>query len=338
LPNISKIFGQWYFDSVRSAHQNASAAPTWIKDAANFISIAFVQPSEITSLGDKALTFAMVTHIKQLQAMGLYVVISIGGASFSGDWDFLADRNQTENAANVAVGWAQKHNVGIEIDYEGSGGWTCGKNKATVATPLLNIGHFIETFRSAVPVGKGVLTLDVYAAQGGGPGLTYLINRYLPGSSTTPDFCAGSEAGLVTNGKTLDFINIMVAGSDDPKTIQTFVEGYVGKNAQIAGSGNAQRIFSPVLPSRATVSMNARDNCATSGNLLPVVEYARKIGLRGIMQWAIAPYGCGPGSWNNPLRVSDWDCNCNANSPGMIAGKAAFLAPANDAPQNGGPV
>jgi hypothetical protein len=279
-------------------------------------------------MGDKALPQIMIDHAKMLKAQGLAISISIGGATYGNHWSWLSSKAAAEAAAVVAAGWSKKYGVGIEIDYEGGASWTVSGGTASASSSMLNMGAFIEKFRELVPVGSGLLTMDVYAAQGGNPGLTYLINRYIPGMlTTTPDWITGGvPVTVVDNNKTLDFINIMVAGGDSASGIQTFIEGYVGPKAQVGTKYNPGHILAPVPASRAAISMIAGHSCAGSNaNLETVVAYSKKIGLKGIMQWAVGSYGCTKGNPHS-LYISDWDCQFDDKCPGLIDGKKSFLS------------
>jgi hypothetical protein len=301
--------------------------PTWLGQATNYISFAFVDPTEIATIGDAALPKIMIDHAKTLKAQGMQVSISIGGATYGSRWTFLSSAKAAEDAAVVCAGWAKKYGVGIEIDYEGGGSWGVRGGEATVSSEMLNIGVFIEKFRELVPVGTGLLTIDVYAAQGGNPCLTYLINRYIPGMLTkTPDWITGGvPVTVVTNNRTLDFINIMVAGDDDAGSVQAYIDGYVGPKAQVGNKYNAGHILAPVPAGRVAISMIAGHSCAAkNSNLEAIVAYANKIGLVGIMQWAVGLYGCTKGNPHS-LYISDWDCKFDPACPGLVDGKKSFL-------------
>jgi hypothetical protein len=274
----------------------------------------------------------MIANARELQAQGIVTSVLIGGATYSADWTFLKSAQAAKAAADVCAGWTKRHGVGIEIDYEGGASWDVHGGTATASANMLNMGVFIERFRDLVPVGKGLLTLDVYAAQGGNPGLTYLINRYIPGMlTTTPDWITGGvPVTVVGNNKTLDFINIMVAGGDDAAGVEAYIDGYVGPKAQVSTQYMASRIMAPVPPDRVCISMIAENSCAEDdSNLEALVAYAQKVELLGIMQWAVGTYGChGTQPGNKQWQIGDWDCKYTPACPGLLKGKAKFLGAA----------
>lgn len=302
--------------------------PSWLDSAANTVSIAFIDPGELDERGAEGLPLAYEQHVKALTSKGLKVLFSIGGASFADRWSFLATASKARAAAAVCAGWAKKYGVGIEIDYEGpdgeSAGWSVNQGVSKISTSFANLGVFIEEFRKHVPFGSGTLTMDMYASQGGAPCLSYFANRYLPGMpEQNPSYIKGGDpVGLKMKG--LDWINIMVAGSDSFSTSKAFLDGYVGADAHVANQYNPVGISKALDASRATISLIASNHCHQyDSDLSQMVDYVRSQGVKGIMFWAVAPFGCV--SPDNPLRVADWKCDCNDASPGLAAGKKALL-------------
>jgi hypothetical protein len=298
----------------------------WINQAANVISLSFIDPGALLSAD--ALPLAYEEHVQKLTKAGKTVMFSIGGASFSDRWLFLSSKSQSMQAAEVCAGWAKKYGVGIEIDYEGddaqSAGWQVRNGVSSVSSTFANLGVFIEHFRSLVPMGQGHLSLDVYASQGGAPCLSYFANRYLPGMPTSnPSWItSGADVGLKLHA--LDWVNIMVAGGDSYTSTKAFLDGYVGANAHVANQYNPVGIVAPIDAGRATISMIASHHCKSyDSDLKSLVGYVKQTGVKGIMFWAIAPFGCNSAS--SPLKVADWDCSCNANAPGLVAGKSALV-------------
>jgi hypothetical protein len=224
----------------------------------------------------------------------------------------------------VCAGWAQKYQVGIEVDYEGiatqNGGWGVSwDGVSTVMDELQNLGLFIETLKSLMPEGHPV-SLDVFADQGGGPGLTWIMNRYVPGMPT-------SERPWITSGvpttfkvAALDYVNIMVGTTNAPATVKGYIDNYVGPNAQVASKSTPMHINAGLSGEYATVGLKAGDACEGGPAVPAVLEYASKMAggpMRGAMFWAVAPYGCCPGCWISPLHISYWNCSYDATCPGL---------------------
>jgi hypothetical protein len=108
-------------------------------------------------------------------------MIAVGGDTFKDDWTFLQSASDTKKAAAVCAAWSKKYSAGIEVDYEGAasqnGAWSVSWDGiSTVSAELQNLGLFIETLKELMPHGQPV-TLDIFATQGGGPSLTWLVNR-----------------------------------------------------------------------------------------------------------------------------------------------------------------
>jgi hypothetical protein len=360
-----RIFGSWFFMSAGVKVQPVPASapiPHWLPSSVTVASFAFISPEELDTMGDHALPQAFRTRVAEFLSAGVRVSFSIGGESFANDWTFLASESRSRAAGAVAGHWAAKYSVGIEVDYEGpaatGGSW--GINSAGVAqvdSTLLNLGVFIEAIKTAFKESNdannrkldqpslsesrppltqrqlahaGWVSLDVFASQGGGPGLTYLMNRYVKGMpDTEPSWWRSGPSTCYSGTPGLDAVNIMVAGGDGFSQIKTYIDGYVGDGADVATQWNSERIYS-ALPSRsATVGMIADHICGTEKGELPenlkqVIEYAKSeaVDLGGLMFWAVAPYGC---AYNDPLKIGDWDCRYNASCPGMLAGRHAFL-------------
>ena len=313
--------------------------PAWLDGAANTVSLAFIDPSELDDAGrlgeagGGGLPLAFEQHVAALTEKGLRVFFSIGGASFADRWTFLRSEARARRAAVVCAGWARRYGVGIEIDYEGpdaqSAGWTVSSpaGASRISTTFAHLGAFIEEYRAHVPFGSknfGWLTMDLYASQGGAPCLSYFANRYLPGmpKGNPPWIKSGDAVGHKLDG--LDWINIMVAGSDAFASSRAFLDGYVGAAAHVANQYNPVGIVAALPAARATISLIASNHCKRyDADLSQMVEYVRGEGVAGIMFWAVAPFGCVSAS--NPLRVADWSCECNSKAPGLVAGKTALL-------------
>ena len=132
----------------------------------------------------------------------------------------------------------------------------------------------------------------------------------------------------------------------------------MGAAAHVANQYNPVGIVKALSASRATISLIASNHCKSyDADLSQMVDYVRGEGVKGIMYvslhcpvafplsflvhaltifscrdhpnryarrfWAVAPFGCKSSS--SPLRVADWNCDCDAKSPGLVAGKKALL-------------
>jgi hypothetical protein len=111
----------------------------------NLVNFSFVQPVKLMNLttdsGDiNGIPSAMDTNaVSYFQSRGVRVMFSIGGVTYTSDWDTALSTNPTQlgiNAANVA----KQFNVGIEIDYENSG-----------SPNLTGLAAFVKAYRSEIP-------------------------------------------------------------------------------------------------------------------------------------------------------------------------------------------
>jgi hypothetical protein len=320
LASTARHFGAWYFVANGVSTKPNTQDPIWLSKSVTMASLAFISPSEIQTKGVDALPEAFKNHATKLRSEGIEVLFSIGGAAFSNDWTWLSSSSAAKAAAQVCANWSLAYDVGIEIDYEGNGDYSVNNGVVSVGEPLLNLGVFIEEFRRLVPFGTKALTMDVYASQGGGPGLTYLINSYLADMPTeNPSWVKSGSDKLIIPG--LDWINIMVAGGDDASEIMGYIQGYAGPNANVATQWNTERITAPVPASRAMISMIASNHCGSSVDtgLQSIISYLKSgsqgADLKGIMFWAVAPFGCEGSEYDPVLKIGDWDCNFNNACP-----------------------
>jgi hypothetical protein len=111
----------------------------------NLVNLSFVNPLKLMNLttdsGDtngvpNGMTSSVVNYF---ESKGIRVILSIGGITYTADWDTALSTNPTQlgiNAANLA----KSLNVGIEIDYENSG----SPNTA-------GLQQFVSAYRSQIP-------------------------------------------------------------------------------------------------------------------------------------------------------------------------------------------
>lgn len=176
--------------------------------AVNVVVLSFVNPVKLMTLANDSgdvngIPIGMTTAVvNYFQSRGIRVMFSIGGASYTKDWDKALSSDPTqlgENAANAA----KQFNVGIEIDYEKSS-----------KPNLTGLQAFVTAYRNAIPYdATGVnyparLTIDL------GDGDTYLTS--LANYATTQ--------WLSTANPVLDYANAMV-GSENT-TVSTLEGGW----------------------------------------------------------------------------------------------------------------
>jgi hypothetical protein len=213
----------------------------WIIDrgdglpSVNLVVLSFVNPVKLMDLTTDAtdtngipagMTPAIVNYF---QSKGVRVMMSIGGFSFTKDWDKALSANPRQlgiNAANAA----KQFNVGMEIDYERS------------SNPnLAGLEEFVTAYRSVVPydaTGSNFaarLTIDL------GNGDTFL--------SALDNFATTNW--LNPANPVLDYANALVASQ---KTSIAALEA--GWQQHVDGSGSVP----PLAPARLTASLWAVGN------------------------------------------------------------------------------
>jgi Glycosyl hydrolases family 18 len=160
----------------------------------NLVVLAFVNPlkllNQTTDSGDaNGVPIGMnAAVISYFTSHGVRVMLSIGGITYTGDWDTALSQNPAQLGLNAAA-VAKQLGVGIEIDYENSS-----------SPNLTGLQAFLDAYRGQLPYDAtggnpaARLTLDVAA------GDRYLIalDRY------------ATTNWLTTSNPVLDYANAMV--------------------------------------------------------------------------------------------------------------------------------
>jgi hypothetical protein len=209
----------------------------WIIDrgdghpSVNVVVLSFVNPVKLMNLttdsGDVngipiGMTPAVVNYF---QSKGVRVMMSIGGFSYTKNWDKALGSNPTQlgiNAANTA----KQFNVGMEIDYEKS------------SNPnLTGLQQFVSAYRSVVPYDStgsnfaARLTIDL--------GNDDLYLTALANYATTH--------WLTTSSPVLDYANAMVASQKT--TVSSLENGWQQHISGVSGS------VPPLAPAKLTGSL-----------------------------------------------------------------------------------
>ncbi len=202
-----QVYGLWHCSTDAcswAAAPNMTTFDTqnhWIIDrgngspSVNLVVLSFVNPQKLMNLttdstDTKGIPNGMNTAVvNYFESKGVRVMMSIGGISYTKNWDKALGSNPTQlgiNAANAA----KQFNVGMEIDYEKS------------SNPnLTGLQSFVSAYRSVIPFDPtGVnqaarLTIDL------GDGDTYLTA--LANYATTN--------WLTTSSPVVDYANAMVS-------------------------------------------------------------------------------------------------------------------------------
>jgi hypothetical protein len=295
-----QVYGAWHCSSDACSWASAPNMTTfdtdnrWLIDrnmnstyqpSVNLVVLSFVNPvklmnrttdSTTTNGIPNGMTTAVVNYF---ESKGVRVAMSIGGISYTKDWDKALGSNPTQlgiNAANAA----KQFNVGIEIDYEKS------------SNPnLTGLQSFVTAFRSVTPYDAtganqaARLTIDL------GDGDTYL--------TATANYA--TKNWLTTGAPVLDYANAMVGSQH---TGVSTLEG--GWQQHVDGDGTA---VPPLAPAKLTGSLwliggqpncdnfsNSDQNTAASfvENLAPAGAGTTP-GMLGYMFWAAGCQGNGTG-------------------------------------------
>jgi hypothetical protein len=203
-----QIYGSWHcgndfctWSSVRNM-TDFDTKNHWLIDrgdgsglpSVNLVVLSFVNPLKLLNKtndsGDtngvpNGMTAAVVNYFT---SHNIRVMLSIGGITYTNDWDTALDQNPVLLAQNAAA-LAQSLGAGIEIDYEEN------------TTPrLAALGQFITTYRSILP----------YDATGTHPANRLTIDL-AAGDRWLIDICRQATVSwLTTSNPVLDYANAMV--------------------------------------------------------------------------------------------------------------------------------
>ncbi|MFC4150108.1 hypothetical protein ACFO0M_27965 [Micromonospora mangrovi] len=230
------------------------------RPSVNLVVLSFVNPLALLHATTDATTLDGVPRgmtsqiVDYFTAHGVRVMLSVGGITYTDDWDAALAENPTllgQRAAAVAT----RLGVGIEIDYEQN----TGPN-------LAGVQAFIDAYRAVHPYdGSGArpearLTIDVAA------GDRWLIDL---NRRATADW-------LRTDAPVLDYANAMVpARPASASTSQASWQEHLDGKAQ----------YSPPVPPLAPAKLTGGVYLAYGGKPLPeCVDYATSV------QRAAAPY------------------------------------------------
>jgi hypothetical protein len=200
----------------------------------NLVVLAFVNPLKLlnktTDSGNvngvpAGMNSAVVNYFT---SHGVRVMLSIGGITYTGDWDTALTQNPTQFGLNAAA-VAKQLGVGIEIDYENSS-----------SPNLTGLQAFVNAYRGQLPydaTGANAatrLTIDVAA------GDRYLIalDRY------------ATANWLTTSNPVLDYANAMVP-SKQPSTSSAESNW----QEHVTGKSNYAPPIPPLAPAKFTGSV-----------------------------------------------------------------------------------
>src|SRR5215469_11137561 len=202
-----QVYGTWLCGTDECTWASAPNMTTfdadnhWLIDrgdgtpSVNLVVLAFVNPLKLldqtTDSGDvngvpTGMTSAVVSYFT---SHGIRVMLSIGGATYTGFWDTALSANPSQLGLDAAA-VARQLGVGIEIDYENS-----------TSPNLAGLQAFITAYRSAEP----------YDATGANPAARLTIDLAAGDQYLTALDLYATQNWLTTANPVLDYANAMVA-------------------------------------------------------------------------------------------------------------------------------
>jgi len=271
---LNEILALWYCgdDGCSWGEQPNLNNAKWILDrgdgkpVANVINIAFVDPLALLKRTNNSANLNGVpkgltpTVVNYFWSKGIYVIASIGGASYVDKWNQALDSDPVQLAKNAAL-LANELNVGIEIDYEQDDG-----------SRITALDTFIKTFRSIIPYDsnlspKSLFTIDL------GSGNDYLA--------------ALSKASIAwLSSKSLNWAYAMV----DEAPYNSISQATANWQQHLTGGSG----ISPMPATDLIVSLYAEKpakNCNSYDGTVQqgAVSWIQQKGTRGLAYWSV---GC----------------------------------------------
>jgi len=250
----------------------------------NVVVLSFVNPVKLMNLtndsGDvNGIPVGMTTAVvSYFQSRGVRVMFSIGGASYTKDWDKALSSNPTQLGTNAANA-AKQFNVGMEIDYEKS------------SNPnLTGLQQFVTAYRKVIPYdASGAnyaarLTIDL------GDGDTYL--------TSLANYAATNW--LTTSNPVLDYANAMVASQNT--TVSTLETGW---QQHVQGDSSVP----PVAPAKLTGSLWAVGNSPSPNCIGPFASSDQETGFNFVSTIPAS----GAGTSSGMLGYMFWGGGCQGN-------------------------
>lgn len=292
----------------------------WIIDrgdgvpSVNLVVLSFVNPLKLLNKTNDSQTVngapigmnsAVVSYFT---SHNIRVMLSIGGITYTDDWDTALASNGTQLGLNAAT-LAKQFNVGIEIDYENN------------TTPnLAALQNFITAYRSQLP----------YDSTGANPAARLTIDLAAGDQYLVPLAAKATTDWLNTSSPVLDYANAMVPNrqphnaSDAESNWQQHVSGYPRITPPVP----------PLAPAKLAVSLyivtgkNPAPECTTFSSSLE--------NSTGSWVQTVAPAGAG--STAGVLGYMFWAAECqgahsvctvppNTCQGGVGVGSSAYNVP-----------
>ena len=251
-----QVYGAWLCGTDECAWASVPNATTfdndnhWLIDrgdgtpSVNLVVLAFVDPlkllNQITDSGDVNGVPAGMTSsvVNYFTSHGVRVMLSIGGVTYTSDWDTALSQNPTQLGLNAAA-VARQLGVGIEIDYENG-----------TSPNLTGLQAFITAYRSQEP----------YDATGSNPAARLTIDLAAGDQYLTALALHATQNWLTTSNPVLDYANAMVANKQLSTTAQ---------EAQWQEHVSGEPRYSPQVPPLAPAKFTGSVYIAGTSRIAP---------------------------------------------------------------------
>ena len=290
-----EIYGAWHCGNdfcTWSTVRNMSDFDTknhWMIDrgdgvpSVNLVVLSFVNPLKLLNKTNDSQTVngapigmnsAIVSYFT---SHNIRVMLSIGGITYTDDWDTALATNGTQVGLNAAA-LAKQLNVGIEIDYENN-----------TSPNLAALQNFITAYRSVLP----------YDPTGANPAARLTIDLAAGDQYLVPLAAKASADWLNTSSPVLDYANAMVPNKQ-PNSASAAQSNW---QQHVSGYPRITPPVPPLAPAKMAVSLyivtgkNPAPECTTftssleksTGNWVETVAPAgagSTPGVLGYMFWA----------------------------------------------------
>jgi hypothetical protein len=204
------------------------------KPSVNLVVLSFVNPLKLLNFATateplKGIPIGMTPDVvNYFKSNGIRVMLSIGGISYTNDWNTALAQNATQLGLNAAA-VANKLGVGIEIDYE-----------ENTSPNLTGLQTFIGAYRSVIP----------YDATGANHAARLTIDLAAGDRWLIAICCKATTDWLTTANPVLDYANAMV-----PARQPTASEAQASWYEHITGKPQYAPPIPPLAPCKFTGSL-----------------------------------------------------------------------------------
>jgi hypothetical protein len=325
-----QVYGAWHcsndycsWGTVRTVSAFDSANH-WMIDrgdgqpSVNLVIFSFVNPEKLMKLTNNSetangvpigMTSAIVNYFT---SAGVRVMFSIGGASYTVDWNQALSTNPTKLGLNAAAA-AKQFGVGMEIDYEND------------SNPnLTGLQSFITAYRSQIP----------YDATGANPAARLTIDLGSGDTYLTALAAHATSKWLTTTDPVLDYANAMVSN--------TQYKSAAAAEAQWKQHVNGTSTSSPAAPPLAPAKLTGSVYLVGKKPIAECTNFSASLqDSTGSFVQTVAPHGAGatPGMlgymfWAAECQGAGTVCTTPPNTcqGGVGAGATSYNIPIPMAP------